>query len=76
MLEYLYEVTWRMEHWRYFFPLRMDYAHLCIQQPRDVGLRRILCTINVPRKVLVYADAIIFSDSLWKRVRRLHFGCF
>ena len=44
---------------------------------RDVGLRRILCAANVRCKVLVCADAyaIIFFDSLRKRVRRLHFGC-
>ena len=41
----------------------------------------IACTFTpyfMRRKVLVYADAyaIIFLDSLRKRVRRLHFGCF
>ena len=32
--------------------------------------------VNVRRKVLVYADASIFLNSLRKRIRRLHFGRF
>jgi len=45
-----------------FTPCHLLFSDCVIPKdtPHLVGLRRILCAVNVRRKVLVYADAIIF----------------